>query len=143
MELPGRHAYGPRSDLDEPSAQHILLYGITCFFQVSVLMSRTSGRTQRLIICGAVAAAHLLFLLYLHFAYHQIVEGECVCEGHNWRLTLCLRPLSKCVGCEQDVSSLESPLFVYCLVTCSCCFVPGADITTRHNAALTSDPSHT
>ena len=44
--------------------------------QVSVLMSRTAGQTQRLIVCGAVSVLHLCFLLYLHFAYHQMVEGK-------------------------------------------------------------------
>ena len=44
-------------------------------FQVSIILSRTHGQTQRMIVCGAVAALNLLFLLYLHFAYHQIVEG--------------------------------------------------------------------
>ena len=40
------------------------------------MLSRTHGQTQRLIVCGAIAGLHLLFLLYLHFAYHQIVEGR-------------------------------------------------------------------
>ena len=40
------------------------------------MLSRTHGQTQRLIVCGAIAGLHFLFLLYLHFAYHQIVEGR-------------------------------------------------------------------
>ncbi|KAI0242520.1 Protein YIPF3 [Lamellibrachia satsuma] len=48
--------------------------GLSTLKMVSILIARTNGRTQRLVICGVVAAAHLLFLLYLHFAYHQIVE---------------------------------------------------------------------
>lgn len=39
-------------------------------------MSRTVGPTQRLLLCGTLAALHMLFLLYLHFAYHKVVEGE-------------------------------------------------------------------
>ncbi|XP_061480773.1 protein YIPF3 isoform X2 [Rhineura floridana] len=42
---------------------------------VAVLVSRTVGHTQRLILCGVLAALHMLFLLYLHFAYHKVVEG--------------------------------------------------------------------
>ncbi|XP_025937022.1 protein YIPF3 isoform X2 [Apteryx rowi] len=42
---------------------------------VAVLVSRTVGHTQRLILCGTLAALHMLFLLYLHFAYHKVVEG--------------------------------------------------------------------
>lgn len=38
-------------------------------------MSRTVGPTQRLLLCGTLAALHMLFLLYLHFAYHKVVEG--------------------------------------------------------------------
>jgi hypothetical protein len=45
-------------------------------FQASIIMSRTQGKSQRLLVCGVLAALHLLFLIYLHFAYHQIVEGE-------------------------------------------------------------------
>ena len=48
--------------------------------QVSVILSRTQGKRQRLILSGVLAAIHLLFLLYLHFAYHQIVEGKEICS---------------------------------------------------------------
>lgn len=41
-----------------------------------MLVSRTVGHTQRLILCGTLAALHMLFLLYLHFAYHKVVEGK-------------------------------------------------------------------
>lgn len=44
--------------------------------QVAVLISRTVGKTPRLILCGMLTALHMLFLLYLHFAYHKIVEGN-------------------------------------------------------------------
>jgi len=40
----------------------------------SILISRTHGPSQKLIVCAAMAAMNLLFLLYLHFAYHEIVE---------------------------------------------------------------------
>lgn len=39
------------------------------------MVSRTVGPTQRLLLCGTLAALHMLFLLYLHFAYHKVVEG--------------------------------------------------------------------
>lgn len=42
---------------------------------MAVLVSRTVGPTQRLLLCGTLAALHMLFLLYLHFAYHKVVEG--------------------------------------------------------------------
>ncbi|XP_049572377.1 protein YIPF3 isoform X2 [Orcinus orca] len=42
---------------------------------VAVLVSRTVGPTQRLLLCGTLATLHMLFLLYLHFAYHKVVEG--------------------------------------------------------------------
>lgn len=55
-----------------------------CFFkktpvsilQVTVFMSRTFNRRQGLIAGCVVAAVHLLFLLYLHFAYHSVYEGQ-------------------------------------------------------------------
>ena len=43
--------------------------------QVTVLVSRTAGQSQKLAICGTLVTLHLAFLLYLHFAYHQTVEG--------------------------------------------------------------------
>lgn len=44
--------------------------------QVAVLLSRTVGQTPRLLLCGTLALLHMLFLLYLHFTYHKIVEGS-------------------------------------------------------------------
>uniref|UniRef100_A0ACB8GBM7 Protein yipf3 n=1 Tax=Sphaerodactylus townsendi TaxID=933632 RepID=A0ACB8GBM7_9SAUR len=49
--------------------------GLSTLRMVAVLVSRTVGHTQRLILCGMLAALHMLFLLYLHFAYHKVVEG--------------------------------------------------------------------
>lgn len=49
--------------------------GLSTLRMVAVLLSRTVGQTQRLILCGSIAALHMLFLLYLHFAYHKVVEG--------------------------------------------------------------------
>ncbi|XP_035681248.1 protein YIPF3-like isoform X1 [Branchiostoma floridae] len=48
--------------------------GLSTIKMVLVYLSRTSGQTQRLVLTGTCAALHLLFLLYLHFAYHNIVE---------------------------------------------------------------------
>ncbi len=45
-------------------------------FQIGILTSRTAGKTQKIIVCAVVTVLHLCFLLYLHFAYHQIVEGK-------------------------------------------------------------------
>lgn len=44
--------------------------------QVAALLSRTVGQTPRLLLCGTLALLHMLFLLYLHFTYHRIVEGR-------------------------------------------------------------------
>ena len=41
-------------------------------------MSRTFNRRQGVIAGCVVAAVHLLFLLYLHFAYHSVYEGQLV-----------------------------------------------------------------
>ncbi|XP_064601118.1 protein YIPF3-like [Liolophura sinensis] len=63
------------------SHDHLFFYilwaivgGLSSLRMASLVISRTSGQTQRLIVCGVLAVLHLLFLLYLHFAYHQIVE---------------------------------------------------------------------
>ncbi|CAL1543417.1 unnamed protein product [Lymnaea stagnalis] len=48
--------------------------GLSTLKMAGIIMSRTRGHTERLIVIGTIAALHLLFLLYLHFAYHTIVE---------------------------------------------------------------------
>ncbi|KAG9275097.1 protein YIPF3 isoform X2 [Astyanax mexicanus] len=53
----------------------LVIGGLSTLRMVAVLISRTVGQTPRLIMCGTLAALHMLFLLYLHFAYHKIVEG--------------------------------------------------------------------
>lgn len=64
-----------------PSHNHVFFYSLWMFFGglaslriASVLMSRTARRTQKIIVCAIVVSLHLLFLLYLHFAYHHVVE---------------------------------------------------------------------
>ncbi|PNJ89224.1 YIPF3 isoform 6, partial [Pongo abelii] len=47
----------------------LLVGGLSTLRMVAVLVSRTVGPTQRLLLCGTLAALHMLFLLYLHFAY--------------------------------------------------------------------------
>ena len=49
---------------------------VCILLQVTVFMSRTFNRRQGLIAGCVVAAVHLLFLLYLHFAYHSVYEGQ-------------------------------------------------------------------
>jgi len=51
-----------------------LIAGISAARIVTVLMSRTIGKSQRLMLCISIASLHMLFLLYLHFAYHHVVE---------------------------------------------------------------------
>lgn len=41
-----------------------------------MLLSRTVGQTPRLLLCGSLALLHMSFLLYLHFSYHRILEGQ-------------------------------------------------------------------
>ncbi|XP_060704306.1 protein YIPF3 [Hemiscyllium ocellatum] len=53
----------------------LIIGGLSTLRMVTVLLSRTVGQTQRLAVCGMLAALHMVFLLYLHFAYHRIVEG--------------------------------------------------------------------
>ncbi|CAL8360462.1 unnamed protein product [Boreogadus saida] len=53
----------------------LLVGGLSTLRMVAVLLSRTVGQTPRLVICGSLAALHMLFLLYLHFTYHKMVEG--------------------------------------------------------------------
>lgn len=74
----------------------VLLYLVP--HQVAVLLSRTVGQTPRLLLCGTLALLHMLFLLYLHFTYHKIVEGPSssswllswsLCASHSL-LSLCL-----------------------------------------------------
>ncbi|XP_076023722.1 protein YIPF3 [Genypterus blacodes] len=61
---------------------HFLFYvlwlavgGLSTLRMVAALLSRTVGQTPRLLLCGSLAVLHMLFLLYLHFAYHKIIEG--------------------------------------------------------------------
>ncbi|KAI3362880.1 hypothetical protein L3Q82_001918 [Scortum barcoo] len=53
----------------------LLLGGLSTLRMVAALLSRTVGQTPRLLLCGTLSVLHMLFLLYLHFAYHKIVEG--------------------------------------------------------------------
>nr|XP_033792973.1 protein YIPF3 [Geotrypetes seraphini]XP_033792974.1 protein YIPF3 [Geotrypetes seraphini]XP_033792975.1 protein YIPF3 [Geotrypetes seraphini]XP_033792976.1 protein YIPF3 [Geotrypetes seraphini] len=53
----------------------LIIGGLSTLRMIAVLVSRTVGHTQRLILCGSMAVLHMLFLLYLHFAYHRVVEG--------------------------------------------------------------------
>ncbi|XP_059139002.1 protein YIPF3-like [Physella acuta] len=48
--------------------------GLSTLRIAGIIMSRTRGKTERLIVIGTIAALHFLFLLYLHFAYHNSVE---------------------------------------------------------------------
>ncbi|GAB1605168.1 protein YIPF3-like isoform X1 [Argonauta hians] len=69
------------STITHTSHSHILFYllwalfgGLSTARMAFIVLSRTSGHSQRIIVCSAVAILHLSFLLYLHFAYHQTVE---------------------------------------------------------------------
>ncbi|KAM9808822.1 protein YIPF3 isoform 3-T3 [Syngnathus typhle] len=53
----------------------LVLGGLSTLRMVAALLSRTVGSMPRLLLCATVSALHMLFLLYLHFAYHKMVEG--------------------------------------------------------------------
>jgi hypothetical protein len=67
--------------LFHPAHSHLFFYalwlafgGLSTLKMASVLMARTPGRSQKMTLCAIIVALHLLFLLYLHFAYHHVVE---------------------------------------------------------------------
>ena len=49
-------------------------------FQVGVFVSRTWRKKHGLLVGLTVAAFHLVFLLYLHFAYHSVYDGRAAFE---------------------------------------------------------------
>lgn len=51
-----------------------LFGGLTTLRMVSILISRTHGPSQKLTVCLLMAGFNLLSLLYLHFAFHTVVE---------------------------------------------------------------------
>ncbi|KAF1373350.1 hypothetical protein PFLUV_G00259640 [Perca fluviatilis] len=54
----------------------LLCGGLSTLRMVGALLSRTVGQTPRLLLCGTLSVLHMLFLFYLHFAYHKILEGR-------------------------------------------------------------------
>ncbi|XP_039646900.1 protein YIPF3-like [Perca fluviatilis] len=54
----------------------LLCGGLSTLRMVGALLSRTVGQTPRLLLCGTLSVLHMLFLFYLHFAYHKILEGQ-------------------------------------------------------------------
>ncbi|CAK8692755.1 unnamed protein product [Clavelina lepadiformis] len=51
-----------------------IVAGASAARMITVLLSRTVGKSQRLLLCITISSFHMLFLLYLHFAYHQVVK---------------------------------------------------------------------
>lgn len=51
-----------------------LIAGAAAIRMITIMLSRTVGHSQRVLLCVTVSALHMLFLLYLHFAYHTVVE---------------------------------------------------------------------
>ena len=64
----------------------IKLVSVCVCLKANLLMSRTSGHSQKLVMCGIVVVLHLLFLLYLHFAYHRVVEGASHTNSVNGKI---------------------------------------------------------
>lgn len=52
-----------------------LIAGASAARIVTMLLSRTIAKSQRLLLCVIIAFFHMFFLLYLHFAYHHVVQG--------------------------------------------------------------------
>lgn len=52
----------------------LTLAGAAAVRMITVMLSRTVGHSQRILLCVSISLFHMLFLLYLHFAYHQVVE---------------------------------------------------------------------
>ncbi|CAF2848723.1 unnamed protein product [Rotaria sp. Silwood2] len=60
---------------------HLLFYGLWCIVggiaamrMMFVIMARTINPRYRILLGLFVSAIHMLFLLYLHFAYHELAE---------------------------------------------------------------------
>jgi len=53
----------------------IFIAGASAARIVTMLLSRTIAKSQRLLLCTVVAIFHMCFLLYLHFAYHVVVQS--------------------------------------------------------------------
>lgn len=49
----------------------------------TMLLSRTVAKSQRVLLCTCVPLLHMLFLFYLHFAYHQVVQGIMDATGNS------------------------------------------------------------
>ena len=45
---------------------------VSVLLKISIVLSRTNGQTQRLIVCGAIAGLHLLFLYSDPFANTEV-----------------------------------------------------------------------
>jgi len=61
---------------------HLLFYSLWFFVSglaaakmASVIMARTLNQRYQLLLAAFVAATHMIFLLYLHFAYHELAEN--------------------------------------------------------------------
>ncbi|XP_077968541.1 protein YIPF3-like [Styela clava] len=52
----------------------LTLAGAAASRMITIMLSRTVGNSQRILLCASIACLHMLFLLYLHFAYHTVVE---------------------------------------------------------------------
>jgi len=52
-----------------------IIAGLSATRIVTMLLSRTIAKSQRLLLCSVVAFFHMFFLLYLHFAYQYVIEG--------------------------------------------------------------------
>ena len=56
--------------------------GLSALRLVGVFVARTRDPRNRLLAAGVVASLHLIFMLYLHFAYHEnVVELQETMEG--------------------------------------------------------------
>jgi protein YIPF3 len=69
------------SALIHAAQSHILFYvlwivagGLTSVRMVCLFSSRTEGRTEKIVVSSVAVVLHMCFMLYLHFAYHEVVK---------------------------------------------------------------------
>jgi len=66
----------------------IFVAGASAARIVTMLLSRTIAKSQRLLLCVVVALFHMFFLFYLHFAYHVVVQSIISITSDDMKLSI-------------------------------------------------------
>ncbi|XP_066921682.1 protein YIPF3-like [Clytia hemisphaerica] len=82
----------------------LILGGLSSLRMLGVYVSRTWSKKNGLIIGGVVAFFHLMFLIYLHYAYHSTYEEAAMLLGRKKR-AIVIQTL------VEDTSTLSSQNF--------------------------------